>query len=209
LASEAGASDVQLGDGWHIEGAARDATHADVPALAVRDGGVASRLSATLTADAAGRLVGPGGAPSLHSATIPSAATLLDAARARDDQRPLSGSASGGLGDGLFVSRAALQLSDASGSGVLLVDGALEISGTLQFAGLLVVNGDLRVDDGAAVDLRGAVVHSGATHVLALRGSGALRYDAPTLATLAAAYPTLLPRPAQITGWRELPEVGP
>ena len=209
LASAAAMPDLQLGDAWRIEGAASDATHGDVPAVAGCGDDVAAALRAALPGSAAGRLVGPGGSPSVGAATVPSAATLLDAARTRDDQQALSGVISGALGNGLFVSRAPLRLRDVAGGGVLLVDGPLELAGNVHFAGLIVVNGDLHVDDGAAVEILGGVLQGAAGSVLALRGSGLVRYDAPTFAALATAYPSLLPRAAQVTGWRELPEVGP
>ena len=208
VASDAPLLELQLGDGWRLEGATSDTTHPAVPALAVRGEDVAAAVLAALPAGAAARLLGPGATPSLRATAIPSGAALIEAARQRSDVRSVIGTVGGGLGDGLFLSPGALRLSDASGSGILLVDGPLELGGAVSFAGRIVVNGDVRGDAGATVAIDGGLLQGAAGRALVLRGTGMVRYDARIAAALGAAYPTLLPRPAQITGWRELAEAG-
>ncbi|MEO8601830.1 MAG: hypothetical protein ABI629_04570 [bacterium] len=209
LATDAAAPRLELGDGWRIEGAAGDDSRPDVAALALHDDAAASAVLAALPAASRARLVGPGGTPSLRAATVPSVAALLAEARQHADVRSVAGTFSGALGDGLFVCNGALHLSDASGSGILLVDGPLTIDGNVTFAGLIVVAGDVRVDSGATVGLDGGLLQGSAGGVLQLRGSGVLRYDARIAAQLGASYPSLLPRAARVTAWRELADVAP
>jgi hypothetical protein len=115
----------------------------------------------------------------------------------------------GGLGNGLFLASGPLRLSQVSGSGMLVVDGPLEVDGATSFSGLLVVDGDVRVADGATVNLEGGLLQGPSATMLQLLGSGTLRYDPEVITRLGAAWPELLPRPARITGWRELAEVTP
>jgi len=206
LVAEAPALALRLGDGWQVDGAAADTTHADVPALAARD---AAGVRAALPNTAAARLRGPGGAPSIGGEVSPVVAALLAGARSRHDAVPLDGVAGGALGDGLFVAAGALRLRDARGGGILVVDGSLTLSGRVDFTGLIVASGDLRAEAGAGVAIDGGLLLGPGATLVDLAGSGALRYDARVLSRLAAAYPDLLPLPARVTGWRELADASP
>lgn len=198
--------DLQLGGGWRIDGATGSGGAPDVPALAVPSSTAAERLAARLGAGERARLTGPGGSPSLGVAPIPDVAALLDAAGRRPDTRPLAAEVAGALGDGLFVARGGVHLRDASGSGIMLVDGPLAIDGTFAFEGVIVGSGAIAVGEGAAVSLTGALVQGARGGPLLLRGDGHIVYDQRTIERLADAYAGLLPSRARVSGWRELPD---
>lgn len=198
LAAGAPVVDLLLGAAWRIDGAA------DVPALAVASTAAAEQLAAGLDADERRRVNGPGGPPSLGVAAIPDLDALLAAAAARPEARALAGEVGGALGDGLFLAAGGTRLRDASGSGILLVDGPLEIDGAFAFAGLVAASGGVSVAPTATVDMRGCLLQGARGGALLLRGSGRLAYDEGVADALAAAHPGLLPSRARVTGWREL-----
>lgn len=206
LASEGEPLDLLFGAGWRIDGAAGVDGAPDVPALAVASGAVAEQLAGQLTAGEAARLRGPGGTPSLGVAPLPDVAALLAAAARRADAQAVPADAGGALGDGLFLAGAGLRLRDASGSGILLVDGPLTIDGPLSFDGIIAATGGIAVDEGATVTLRGVLLQGRPGGPLLLRGDGHLSYDQRIVDRLAARYAGLLPNRARVTGWRELPD---
>ncbi|MGD9765803.1 MAG: hypothetical protein AB7V27_19075 [Candidatus Binatia bacterium] len=202
LASAAPAVDLLLARDWRIEGSPA----AEVPAMAVRSEAVAAQLRDRLTAEEGARLTGPGGRPSLIPAGIPDVGALLEQARRRGEAQSLRAEVDGAVGDGLFVRNGSLHLLNASGSGILLIDGALEITGSCEFHGVILVAGDLRVAPDAEVAIAGAVVQGAGGGALVLRGRGRIGYDAEVVERVGAAHPGLLPARARVTGWRELPD---
>jgi len=206
LALAAPGTALALGSDFRVAGVEPRADDQGLPALAVDGADAAAALAAALPPDAAARLVGRGGAPSLIGTALPSAEALANAAARRVEARALADVASGALGDGIFVSPSALRLADASGSGVLVVNGALELSGTSSFSGLVIALGGIRLDVGGTGVVDGAVLVGRAGAVVALRGDGHIAYDPRVIARIDAAFPGLLPRRARVTGWREIPD---
>jgi hypothetical protein len=198
LASAAGTINLLLASGWRIEGAA------GVPALAVASDETAERLRGELDADTGSRLDAPAGTPAIGVGAVPDAAALVAAAARRPDVRALAGEITGPLGEGVFVATAATQLRDASGRGILLVDGDLALDGAFAFDGLVAATGALTAGAGTVAQITGALVQGAASGRVALRGSGRLVYDDRTAQRLADMYPGLLPSRARVVGWREL-----
>lgn len=198
LATAADAPDLLLGAGWRIDGSA------GVPALAVASDEAATRLRGGLDADARRRIVAPAGTPDIGVAALPDLAALLAAAARRGDLRRLGGEISGALGDGIFLAPTGSSLRDASGSGILLVDGPLEIAGAFEFDGLVATTAGLTAAADATVRIAGAVLQGPRGGALALRGSGRIAFDDGIAERLAARYPGLLPSRARVVGWREL-----
>jgi hypothetical protein len=199
---------LTLGTSFGVSGVAPGLDDPALPAVAVDGAAAAAALAARLPSDAASRLVGRGGSPSIAGTALPSADALADAAAGRVGAQVLSGEAHGALGDGLFVSPTSLRLSDVSGSGVLVALGALDLSGTTSFSGLIIALGDLRAALGSSATITGAVMVGSTGAVVSLRGSGSITYDARAIARVDAAFPGLLPRKARVTGWREESEAG-
>lgn len=197
-----------LGSSFAVSGAAPGPDDPGLPALAVDGADAAAGLVARLPPDAAARLVGRGGSPSIAGTSLPDADTLAAAAAGRAGAQRLNGEAHGALGDGLFVSPTSLRLSDVSGSGVLVTLGGLDLSGTTSFSGLIIALGDVRADLDSSATIDGAVLVGATGSVVSLRGSGSITYDARTIARVDASLPGLLPRKALVTGWREEPEAG-
>jgi hypothetical protein len=208
LALAARDGELSLGTGFAISGVEAGPDDPGLPAVAVDGADAAAALAARLPSDAAARLVGRGGSPSIAGTSLPSAAALAAAAANRAGAQVLNGEAHGALGDGLFVSPTALRLSDVSGSGVLVALGALDLGGTTTFSGLIIALGDVRADLGSNATIAGAVMVGAAGAVVSLRGNGGIGYDARVIAGIDAAFPGLLPRQARVTGWREEPEAG-
>lgn len=207
VATDAAVVDLLLERDWSLEGTEAAGGAPDVPALALQSQETVEHLLRRMTSEEAGRLRGPGGPPSLAVAAIPAVAALLDVARGRPEAQVLGSEATGALGDGVFVRSGALGLRDASGSGLLIVDGALAITGALAFDGLIAIAGDLRVDPGADVTVVGAILQGAPGRTIVLRGRGRIVYHPPAMERLAAAYPGLMPARARVTGWRELADV--
>jgi hypothetical protein len=195
---------VVLGAGFRIAGVVPRPDDPGVPALAVDGADAAAALARSLE-PAADQLVGRGGSPSVAGMALPSADVLAERAASRAGAQALTGEVRGALGDGLFVG-SSLRLVDASGSGVLVVDGPLELGGASTFAGLIIALGDLRIDSGAEVAIDGAVMVGSGGGVLSLRGAGHISYDRLIIERIDAAFPGLLPRRARVTGWRERPD---
>lgn len=197
---------MALGGDFHVSGAEPRPDDPGLPAVAVDGAAAAAALAARLPREAAAQLVGRGGSPSIADTSLPSAEALASTAARRVEAQALGGEARGALGDGLFVSPASLRLVDATGSGVLVVNGALELSGASTFSGIVVALGDVRLDIGSAVAIDGAVMVGSSGAVLSLRGGGHIAYDPRVVARVDAGFPGLLPRRARVTGWREQPD---
>lgn len=205
LALARGDPAIALGGGFQLAGADRSATAPAVAGLAIGDAAEVAATGDRLGA-AVAQITGAGGSPSITSAALPDLAALAGTAARHSGAVTLGSEAGGTLGTGLFVAPGSLRLSDASGSGVLVVGGTLELAGMTTFTGLVVALGDVRIDPGNTVTIDGAVLGGGAA--VSLRGSGRIGYDAREIARVDAAYPGLLPRRARITGWREQPDAG-
>jgi hypothetical protein len=195
---------LSLGGDFHVRGVMPSAGDPGLPAVGVADAAAAAALGAGLPSAAAAHLVGRGGTPSIAGTSLPSAEALAAMAARRADARVLASEAYGALGDGLFVSPASLRLGDASGSGVLVVNGSLELGGASSFSGIVVALGDVRIGLGSAVAIDGAMIVGRGATLLSLRGSGHIAHDARVIERVDAAFPGLLPRRVRVTGWREL-----
>jgi hypothetical protein len=197
---------LALGSDFRIAGVAARSPDPGLPALGFDSADAAASFAARLPPAAAAQLTGRGGPPSVAGVALPSAEALAQAASRRVESRALSGEVSGALGEGLFVSPASLRLVDASGSGVLIVNGGLELSGVSTFSGLIVALGDVRLDGAASAAIDGALLLGRSGAVLSLRGGGHIAYDPRVIARIDSLFPGLLPRRARITGWRERPD---
>jgi hypothetical protein len=203
LALAAGNVALALGPDFRITGTAASASEAGLPAVAADSVAAAAALAAALPPGAGTQLVGRGGTPSIADAALASAETLAAAAAQQPVARALASDVQGSLGNGLFVSPASLHLTDASGSGILVVAGMLELSGVTSFSGLIVALGNLRVDLGSQVAIDGAVLVGRGGALVSLAGAGHIAYDARIIAGVDTAFPGLLPRRARVTGWHE------
>jgi hypothetical protein len=203
LALAAGNAALALGPDFRISGTAASASDAGVPAIAVDSAAAAAALAAALPPGAGTQLVGRGGTPSIADAALASAETLAAAAVQQPVARGLTSDVQGSLGDGLFVSPASLHLTDASGSGILVVAGTLELSGVTSFSGLIVALGAVRLDVGSRAAIDGAVLVGRGGALVSLAGAGHIAYDARIVAGVDTAFPGLLPRRARVTGWHE------
>jgi len=200
---------VLLGDEFRVTGVESRPDDAGLPAVAVDDADAATALAARLPPDGAARLTGRGGSPSIASSHVPSCDALAGLAARRAEAQPLGSEVSGALGDGLFVSPASVRLADASGSGILVVGGALDLSGASTFSGLVVALGDVRLDSGGSLAIDGALLVGPQGGLVSLRGAGHVAYDQRVIERIDAAFAGLLPRRARVTGWREQPEAVP
>jgi hypothetical protein len=129
-----------------------------------------------------------------------------DAALAAAEQagfRRLDPVSSGALGDGVLVSPTSLVLTDAAGSGVLIVDGPLRVGGSFAFSGIVVVLGDVHLDGASSVHIDGALLQGSAGSLLDLRTVGAIAYDGEAIRRVEEWMPGWLPHRAVVTGWRE------
>jgi hypothetical protein len=197
---------VLLGGEFRVNGVESNPDDPGLPAVVVDDADAAAALAARLPPDAAARLTGSGGSPSIAGAHIPSCDALAGLAARRAEARPLGSEVSGALGDGLFVSSASVRLADVSGSGVLVVGGSLELSGASTFSGLIVALGDVRLDLGSSLAVEGALLVGNQGALVALRGAGHVTYDQRVIDRIDAAFTGLLPRRARVTGWHEQPD---
>lgn len=194
---------LALGADFRITGVEPVGNDAGLPAVAVDGVTAAAALAARLPPASTAQLLGRGGAPSIADAALPSAEALAATAANRVEARAIGSEVRGAFGDGLFISPASLQLVDASGSGVLVVDGALELSGATSFSGLIVALGGLMFDADSQAAIDGAVLVGSSGAVVSLRGDGHITYDPRVIRQVDTAFPGLLPRRARVTGWHE------
>lgn len=203
LTATAPAVDLDLGADYRVLG---EPGPSGTAALAVGAEDTSAALRARLPADAATRLIGRGGTPSIATARLPELGELLDAALRRVDGTIVGGTLQGDIGHGLFISPGSVQLTAVRGDGILVVGGTVEIGGDSAFAGLVVALGGVRVEAGSRALLNGAVLSGGA---LALRGAGEIRYDRAAIEQVGRQYSGLLPHRVRVAGWREWPEAAP
>lgn len=203
LALAASGVRLDLGSQFRISGRLPAADDPGLPAVAVDDPNAAAAMSAALPPDAAPRLSGRGGSPSIEGTAVPGIDGLAEAAARRSGARVLEGDVRGAIGDGLFVSPTALRMADVSGSGILVARGPLDLSGICNFSGLIVALGDVRSGLGSDVAIAGAVLVGAAGSAVSLRGGGHIAYDARVIEAVDTALPGLLPRRARVTSWRE------
>ena len=194
---------IALATGFQVSGAAAAGTDPGLPAIAVNGSGAAAALAAQLPPPAAAQLTGRGGPPSIADASVPSPEDIAATAARQAAARALPSEVQGNIGDGLFISPAALRLVDASGSGILVVQGTLQLSGTIAFSGIIVALGGLQADADSHSAIDGAVLVGSRGTLIALRGDGHLAYDAQIVRNVNRAFPGLLPSRARVTGWHE------
>jgi hypothetical protein len=117
--------------------------------------------------------------------------------------QPLSGDIGGALGSGVFFAPQSVDVADADGSGILIVDGNLNVTGHFKFAGLVLVAGDIRAEPDSAIDLCGALLQGRPGRELVLRGDGRIAFDVRALEVADALSGGALPRRAIIGPWHE------
>ena len=217
---ETALTNVELGaGGFEISGfdhrsvdqqaVAGDAT-APLPALSSPSAEWEGLLRQRLSTSVAGLLTGNGGAPSI--ATAP--ALDLQPYAARVINRTEATRVSGAPAPSLLGTTEAPQLSvisgdldvvnQLSGSGVLVVDGALHVSGTFDFSGLVLALGAIVFEPSSTVEVVGAVWRAASQDErLGLQGRGAIVYGSAALAQADRAFPGVLPHAAVATGWHE------
>jgi hypothetical protein len=195
---------LDLGDDFYIDGA--DASGDDAtPAVALDDDADVDVFLQYLSQPARERLRGPGGTPSVTRRRLGSLNSMAAAlAKLATTQVP-DGEIHGPLGWGVTMSARPTRVSDASGGGILIVDGDLSIGGRFEFDGLVIVRGNVDLDSDGDLELKGALLQDSPGSSLRLRGDGSIRYDPATLALVDALAPDVLPRRAVIGAWRERP----
>jgi len=179
----------------------------DVPALSVFTPGTVANLLATLTAGEQGRIVGPGGPPSLGTMPPLDLPDLVSIVQNVADLVLTSGNYSGltfgdmATNDPRITYRAGnVRLTGTShGGGVLVVTGNLEVLGNFSFDGLIVVMGNLIQASGSA-RVRGAVLQGPGASSVEMRGNFDLQYSSTAL-DFASATTGLY---VAFNGWQEL-----
>jgi hypothetical protein len=169
-------------------------------------------LRQRLGSEAAQRLVGAGGAPSL-AAAAPISVQEYAAACASHPRQVQSPAVS--VGDSLALGTAdAPQISviggdlsitgQVTGNGVLVVQGALQVAGLLSFRGLVFALGGIVFEPSSTVTISGGLWHRATTdNHLELRGGGSIVYSSSALAAIDAEFPNLLPHAAFVASWQE------
>ena len=197
--SAAPAVTLEMDDAFTISGIDDDQSDTVLPALAVASEEAAQALTVQLGNDPGTPLLPPGIAVEIFSP--------LDAMAAAAAQIPgarmLTGSVAGSLGEGVLISPTPLHVADASGSGILIVDGMLRISGRFTFSGLIVTLGDVRFDPGSSVNIDGVLFQAASGTHLQFHGAGQIRYDRRIIEQIDAQFPDFLPRQTIVTGWHE------
>ena len=197
--SAAPAVTLAMDGAFTISGIDDDQSDTVLPALAVASVGAAQALTTQLGDDLGTSLLPSGIAVGRFSP--------LDAMAAAAAQIPgarmLTGGVAGSLGEGVLISPTPLHIADASGSGILIVDGMLRISGRFTFSGVVVTVGDVRFDPGSSVNIDGALLQAASGTHLQFHGAGHIRYDRQIIAQIDAQFPDFLPYQAIVTGWRE------
>lgn len=188
-----------MGDAFSVSGIDDDQSDTMLPALAVASAEAAQAIAIQLGNDASTRLVPPG----IAVESFPSLDAIAVAAAQTPGARMLTGSITGSLGAGLLISPTPLELADASGSGILIVNGLLRITGRFTFSGLVVTLGDARFDPGSSVNISGGLLQAASGRNLQFRGAGQITYDRQIIEEIDAQFPNFLPHQAIITGWRE------
>jgi hypothetical protein len=195
---------LDLGDDFYIDGAAAGGDD-DTPAVALDDDADVDVFLQSLSEPARQRLRGPGGSPSVTRRRLGSLASMADVLANLATTRVPDGEVHGPFGWGITMSPRATQVSDASGGGILIVDGDLSIGGRFVFDGLVIVRGNVDLGSDGDLELKGALLQDSPGRDLRLRGGGSIRYDPAILALVDALAPNVLPRRALIGAWRERP----
>lgn len=123
--------------------------------------------------------------------------------RARENALSLPEPPSGAIAPGVWLSRGSVDIADAGGEGVWLVEGDLAVDGVLTFAGLLIVLGDIRVSIGSEIAVRGGIVQAGPGRHFDCDGRAVIDYDLDALNQIDSVHPGLLDRRARVIGWRD------
>jgi hypothetical protein len=195
---------LALGDDFYVAGADETGDD-DTPAVALDDEADVDVLLQYLWEPARQRLRGPGGPPSVKARRLRSLGGMSAALAAVATAQFLDGDVQGPLGWGIALVPRSSRVSDASGGGILVVDGNLSIAGHFEFQGLVIVRGDVDLDPDGSLDLKGSLLQESPGHILRLDGSGEIRYDPAVLALVDALAPGVLPHRAFIGAWRERP----
>jgi hypothetical protein len=103
----------------------------------------------------------------------------------------------------VFSAAQSIDVGNADGSGVLVVDGNLRVDGRFTFAGLVLVAGDVDAEPGSSLEISGALLQSRPGRELRLAGDGRIAYDAAALAAADTLSGRVLPRRAIVGAWRE------
>lgn len=199
LFSAAGGVQLLLGNELSLLGTRGVAGKPGTPALALADPDTAEAVGASLERSRGARLDPPG----VRVRDFPGLETLARSAGSSPRAEHLTADLAGSLGTGVFVRRGALEVADAAGSGLLVIDGPLRVRGNFEFSGVVLVLGDIRADPQSRVEINGGLLQGRGAGLLHLLGSGAIRFDRDGLAMLDAASPTLWPRRIEVTGWQE------
>ena len=183
-----------------------------LPALTSTDAATVLWLQQHLTALAAQRLDGVGGAPSLGTATEFDLPSFIQSVLARPDGARFSSL----VAPPNFVlgTTAAPQITIVAGDlrvpatltgcGVLVIQGLWQVAGTVEFAGVVIVTGGIIFEPTSTVRLLGAVWRGPTSDPrVQLFGAGMLAYSSAALDLVDAALPGLLPHAVQVVGWRE------
>lgn len=195
---------ISLGTQFRISGMDRGHQEDAIPALAVPGEEAARQVAAGLHPSDHGRLIGRGRAPSVAAGQIPDLSTWRAALEGAPGARFLEPELSGSLGEGVFVRRGSLDVTNAAASGALLVEGQMRVNGRFVFSGLLVVLGDLLLAPDGHLEVYGAAAQGNPGRMLDLRGSGGITYDSRPIARLDSQVPNLLPHGIRIGGWRQV-----
>jgi hypothetical protein len=203
LTATAPTTTVDLGAAFRLTGHDRAGRDPAQPGLAVADTGITSRLLSEVPADAAERIDGAGGTPSI-AAHAPVSAEELAASFASTRTREVGPQLNGAIGSGISASTGSLDIDTATGDGVLVVEGNLRVTSELTFSGIVIVLGDVLFESGSSVGIQGGLLQGRGNGVLALLGTGSIAYDSDVIETIDRAYPGLLPHRARIVAWRDL-----
>jgi hypothetical protein len=193
---------LELGDDFYVHGA-DGSVDDDTPAVALDDDADVDVFLQYLREPARERLRGPAGSPSVRRRGFGSLASMSALLANLATTRFLDGAIQGPLGWGIALSPRSARLTDASGGGILIVDGDLSIGGRFEFKGLVIVRGNVEADSDSSMELKGALLQESPGRDLDLGGEGEIRYDPESLALLDSLAPDALPRRALVGGWRE------
>jgi hypothetical protein len=188
-----------LGDDVSLVGARGTHREPETPALAMADAATAEAVSRQLERRR-GRGLDP---PGVRVRNFSGLEALARRAASSPNARTLDGDLGGALGSGVFVHHGALEIADAAGGGILVVNGPLRVRGSFQFSGLVLILGDVRSEPQSNVEIDGGLLQGPGATLLHLLGSGTIRSGLDGLAALDAASPGLWPRRFRITGWQE------
>jgi hypothetical protein len=184
-----------------------------VPGLSVATDSAAVALRRELGVEAAARVQGAGGTPSIAGGTTLDVDALVRAASQRGDVVALpmlQASEQVVLGDYVMpqvtvVSGDADISGTVDGTGILIVQGALRVSGNFRFNGLVVAGGDVAFGSTSTAAVRGALWHAAARDArVDFLGRGEVAYSSEALQLVDASFPTLLPHDVILLGWEEV-----